>query len=91
MKLKSLKITATEDVPDHIVQEIIATATKMGMPVFEIANSQEPNIALAALSWVHASLIHHLISEEEGELERAAKCYAMQLMHDIELIKKSTK
>jgi hypothetical protein len=84
MKLKGTEIYNTEDVPDHIIQEIIALSMKMGNDVYDKhLHSAPPNIILGALNWVVASVTNELVAENDAAMEKAARQQAKAIYGNI--------
>ncbi len=74
MKLKRTEVYKVEDVPDHIIQEVIALAMKMGKDVYDKhLHTAPPNIVLGALNWVIASVTNELVEENDAAMEKAAR------------------
>jgi hypothetical protein len=86
VKLKMLKFYKTEDVPDHILEEMTSFAEKLAVEISPLIMSVDPNIALAALNWVHVGIVKRLISEVEGEFEQAAKMTALSILKNAEIL-----
>ncbi len=84
MKLKFLNTHKQGDVPDYIIQNIKDLAMKMVTKIGDCTNGYDPNIILAALSWVHAAFINNLISDDPEEKTKAALNYAKLLILDIQ-------
>ena len=84
-KLKYIAAHKVENVPDHILEEMQILAMKIGEALGPLIEESEPNIALGALNWVHASLIKRLVSDDPEEIDKAAKITAVSLMKNIKI------
>lgn len=75
-----------KDVPDEVIAEIKQLCVDMAMVIHPITIKCEPNIVLAAMSWLHGSYIINLISDNPEELKKATLLYAELLINDIERV-----
>jgi hypothetical protein len=85
-KLKNIKMYATEDVPDHIIEEINRLGETMLKALEPILINKPGNIVIACYTTIYASLLVNLISDEA--LEEAAQNAAISIMKNIEFIAK---
>jgi hypothetical protein len=98
VKLKHLKAYNTEDVPDHVVEEINHATEALGQAL-ELAidalndklkgDGQEvfgANVILCAFNRLHAAMIKHYISDDTEELKVAALVEARTLLKNIECL-----
>lgn len=83
-KLDLVRLYRTEDVPDHVLQEVEDLITKIGEALAPAVKGHSPNIIISAFNRFHAAMIVALISEEG--LEAAAQTEAIGLMKNIEHI-----
>jgi hypothetical protein len=86
VKLKYLKAYESQDIPDHIRHEIFKLSERMIQVLKPIIDMNNPNITLAAMNYVHASLVRMLVSDDEEELIKAAKLTAISLLKNIEAL-----
>lgn len=83
-KIKPLSMHKIEDVPDHLLQEIIDYSEKLVSHMAPLIDSTHPNIALNAIQWANAVFIKHLITNNPEELRKAAKWAAVELLKNVE-------
>lgn len=83
-KLSLVRLYRTEDVPDHILQEVIELVNKMGSALGPILKDQHSNIILSAFNRFHAGMIVTLVSE--NGLKDAAQTEAIGIIKNVEHI-----
>lgn len=81
-KLALIRLYRTEDVPDHILEEIDIVIKKMTLSFKDACEGHDVNIVLSALNRVHAAIIVATVTE--NGLVEAAKTEAIGLMKNIE-------
>jgi hypothetical protein len=86
MKLKSLACFNTNDVPDHVLQEVIDLSTQLIMKIEPLFKDKNPNLILGAFSYAHAALIKIYVADRRDELEHAAKLHAMALIKNMDIL-----
>ena len=91
VKLKKLSFHCVEDVPDHILEEMTKFSTDLALLMQPMIDSVSPNIAMSAMTWVHAVFLKKMISDESGELEKASKMYAYSFIKNVEVLIKNMK
>ena len=84
-KLKYITFN-TNDVPDHILEEVSSLAEKLGDSIHMIIDENPPNISLAAMNILHIALIKHMVKETPEELMKAAKACALSLIKNMEMV-----
>jgi hypothetical protein len=84
VKLKFITFN-TNDVPDHILEEVTSLAAKLGESIHKIIKQNPPNISLAAMNILHTALIKHMVKETPEELMKAAKACAESLIRNMEI------
>lgn len=82
--LSVIRLYRTEDVPDHVLEQIGLLIDEIGKKIAPILEKHEENIVLSAFNRLHAAFIVQLITEE-GLLE-ATKTEMIGLMRNVEHI-----
>lgn len=90
-KLKNLSFHEIDKVPDHVLEEMQNCAVEMGNLIHEFLNKHDSNIVMGAIGWVHASILNRIVSDKEGELEKAGKMAAFTLLKNIDILIESKK
>ena len=83
MKLKSVEIYKSDDVPDHILQDVHNAAIEIGEAIFDICMKYPSNITLGALNWTHAAMTNHLVVDTDEAIENAGLQQAKALYNNI--------
>lgn len=83
MKLTSVEMYRTEDLPDHVVQEVEDLAVKITKAIAPATHNVSPNILLGALNWVHACVANQLVIDDDKALENASSQQARALYNNI--------
>lgn len=86
IKLKVLKMYDTNNVPDHILEEMKEVSLKMIKALTPLFQEHDANIAMAAINWAHAILIKELVIDDAEELMNAAKTSAICLVNNVEFL-----
>lgn len=86
MKLKLLSLHKTDDIPDHILQEMETLSRKMLIAVMPLVDSASPNISLSAINWLLPVIIKHLVTNNHEELRKAAKFSCQMLLANMEIL-----
>lgn len=87
-KLKMIRLYKTEDVPDHIVEEVNCLVNKLCNICPTCFEGHDINIVLSAMNRFHAAMVVHAVTER-GLIE-AAKTEAIGLIKNIEHISGQT-
>jgi hypothetical protein len=88
VKLQYIEMYNTENVPDHILQEATDLSQELVKVVGPLMDKHGPNIALAALNFLHAATIKNYIVDREDALMHAAKNCAIALVKNCEFLSK---
>lgn len=84
VKLKAFQSHKEEDIPDHILQEIIDLTHQMALSIQPILESEcDPNVLLVAMGRLFAGIINHFVSDDDEEKLKAAKLYSANLAYEI--------
>ena len=86
VKLKSLFFHDLANVDPEIIKEMRECAMEVGKIIFPILAEYDPNIAMSAMSWVHACFLNYIISEIPEELTKAGKMAAISLIENIRIL-----
>lgn len=86
MKLKNVQAYPIKDVPDHLVQECANLGLKLCTLITDNIEGHDPNIVLGALSFVHASMIKNIISNDRDQVEKAGKLYAFAMLKNLDAL-----
>jgi len=81
-KLKLLRLYRTEDVPDHLLQEISDLCAKMVTAIGKVSKGHDSNMILSAYNRVHAAIICEIVAE--SSIKDAAQTEAIALVRNIE-------
>lgn len=79
-----VRLYKTENVPDHLIQEVEEVIKKMTFQFKNILEDHHPNIILSAFNRLHAGLIVHLV--DESGLVDAVRTEAIGLIKNSEHI-----
>ena len=83
-KLRIVRLYKTDEVPDHLFQEVLDLVNKIGESLNECLKDEDPSIVLSAFNRFHACMIVSLITEKG--LKDAAETEAIGLMKNVEHI-----
>ena len=83
-KLKMIRLYKTEDVPDHILEEITSLMNAMLDKIGEATVGHDINVIVSAFNRVHAALI--VSSMTEDGLLKATRTEMIGLMKNVEHI-----
>ena len=86
MKLKHLKAYNTNDVPEHITQEINELSAILVQAIKPHLDGRSPNIVLCAFNFLHAGLLKMYVSDKREEIENAARLAAISIIKNVELL-----
>jgi hypothetical protein len=67
VKIKHIKAFNMKDCPDNIQEEVNVLYLEMAHALSKICSGKNPNTAIAAFNWMHASYLHTYIEEEPME------------------------
>jgi hypothetical protein len=81
-RLSLIRLYRTEDVPDHILQEVNDLIKKMVAALEKATEGHDTNIVLSAFNRLHAMAITEAITEKG--LSEAARTEAIGLIKNIE-------
>lgn len=84
VRLKNLEMHKIDNIPDHVLQEIVELAQLLMTEWAEMVKDTPCNIALGAFTFAHAAFLAHII--EEKELHKAAQMGAISLIKNVEMI-----
>lgn len=76
----------TENVPDHLLQEMQEFAVKLTMKTIPYINEVSPNIALASLNWMVPCILKHLVTNNAEELRKAVEMSCIMLLKNMEIL-----
>ena len=82
VRIKNIRLYQSDNVPDHVFEEVCVLVNKLAHAFSEIAKDHDPNIILSALNRFHAATIITLITEEG--LAEAARTEVVGLLKNIE-------
>lgn len=89
MKLKSLTGLEVNNIPDHLLEEIVQLSLDLSAATFPHFQGKSPNISLAAFAFLHSAIIRRLVVDDPEQLRNAARLSAKSLVDNLErLIKK---
>ncbi len=83
-KIKMIKLYKTDDVPDHIIQEVTNLVDRIAKAVGRVCEKEHPNIILSAMNRFHALVINGLVAE--SSLKEGAQSEAICLVRNVEHI-----
>jgi hypothetical protein len=86
MKLKHLSMHNIENVPKETLKKMEDAAIEMIEILLPFIKHTEPNILMSSICFVHASILKHIISDKDGEFEKAAKLNALSLIENCKKI-----
>ncbi len=86
MKLKNVQAYPIKDVPDYLVQECSDLGVKLCKVIMDNVEGHNCNIILGAMSFVHASMIKHFISNDKEQVEKAGKLYAIGMLKNLDAL-----
>lgn len=86
VRLKNFQAYQTNQVPDHVLEEIHILGTKMAMAFQPIIEDTSGNIVLASLNFLMASAIKHYVADDPEQIRKAALTYANALIRNIEML-----
>lgn len=84
IKLSMVRLYRTEDVPDHVIEEVNVMIGKLSKVLTETFMGHDSNIVLSALNRIHAGIICSMLTE--NGLIAGAKTEAIGLIKNIEHI-----
>jgi hypothetical protein len=73
VRMKMLNLYNTEDVPDHVIEELKTLIMKIMTEIAPVVESVHPNLVLSAMNHINAIMIKIYISEEPDEIKKAAR------------------
>ena len=83
-KLRNVRLYNANDVPDHIMQEVMELTRKIALAIGTASLDYDYNIILSALNRCHAAMIVQIVTED-GLID-AARTEAIGLVKNIEHI-----
>lgn len=86
MKLKNVQAYPIKDVPDHLTQECGELGKILMKTIEPFIREKQPNIILGAFTFLHASILKVLISDDPKELELAVKMAAIGLIKNMDFL-----
>ncbi len=86
MKMHSVQAYPIEGVPDHLTHECAMLACEMCKTIIDKYGHNNPNIFLGAVTFLHASVIKHVISDKRDELEKTARLCAVGLIKNVDFL-----
>ncbi len=84
VKLKNVQAYPIKDVPDHLTHECAMLGQSIIIELVPMLKDKDPNIILGAFSFVFASMIKKLVSNDPEQLRSACKLYALGLIKNVE-------
>lgn len=72
VRMKMINLYKTEDVPDHVIEELKAVIAKIYTALAPIGATTNTNLMLSATNHFMAMLVKMYISENPEEIKRAA-------------------
>lgn len=72
VRMKLMNLYKTEDIPDHVIEELKALILKMMEAIAPITEKTNCNLTLSAMNHILALMVKMYISEDPMEIQRAA-------------------
>lgn len=92
-KLKNVQFYSIDEVPEDLTnqcKDLAIQLAQMITPILE-ENKNEPNIIFGAITFLHAAIIKHLVSDDPEELQKATEIAAIGLLKNIEFLNEMKK
>jgi hypothetical protein len=83
MKLKQIQAYQTDDVPDHVLEEIVELSRKLTAAILPLMDNEHPNKSLSAVNFVLAAVTKLLVSDDINEQRRAAFLQAKGIIGNV--------
>lgn len=83
MKLKNVQAYDIKDVPENFKNECLELGKELAKVILPLMNEYDPNISLGALTFMHAAMIKHLISDKEDQQIKAVALSADALIRNV--------
>lgn len=73
VRMRMVNLYKTEDVPEHIIEELKALIMKMMKEIAPVIEDVNCNLILSAINHIQAMMVQMYISEKPEEIKRAAR------------------
>lgn len=89
MKIKQISTYKTDDVPDHLFQEVLDLGKEIHIALEKVCEDKHPNLIISALNFVMAVITKECISDDLNEQRKAAIYQAQALIGNIAMLNKA--
>jgi hypothetical protein len=83
VKMKMLSLHKTENVPDHVIEELKSHIMKIMQAVIPVVDGVNNNLNLSAMNHIMAMMVEMYISENPEEIKRAALTLAKGFLGNV--------
>lgn len=83
VKIRLLNIYKTEDIPDHVIEELKAHIMNIFTAITPITEGVSSNLNISAMNHVMAMMVKIYISEDPEEIKRAARNLAYGFLGNV--------
>ena len=86
MKMHNVQAYPIPNVPDHLTHKCAVLAMEMSLLILDKYGKKDPNIFLGAVTFLHASVIKHVIADKREELKKCAELCAIGLLKNVDFL-----